>query len=429
MKASSTVSTILVLLAAIGSAGVLHGPLLAQSPLGPPVRGNNGSKIVVRLHASAKCPNNILRLKDLAEVKGNPSTANRLADLPIAPTPPIGNLQDWSRAEVEKALQLRGVDITNLQWEGLGVCRVERVAATQIVDRPAVADPAVSQPEINSPVVAASAIKRPDSAAEKQSDAPEKQAGDAGLAGTRFMTAFTTPGVVAQAERIAQTAIENYLQTQTQSTAEFTVKPIIPPNLAQTILQRRQIIGIAGGQAPYEGLQTFELLVRSPTGQEKVTLQAEIQLPELILVSTKALPKGHWIRPEDLTYQPLPKGWKDGVQNCYTDEEELVGKELKRGVSANQILKRGDAGAPTLVEAGDAVKIELVLGAVVIETNGRAIESGGQDDLIQVETAEHKKRLLARVRSERIVEVYSNGSMPASSPATFNSTSKSRKTR
>lgn len=419
MKPSSTDLMILVLVLTVSSIGAMNGSLLAQSAPDQTARSSSTAKIVVRLNASAKCPNNILRLRDVAEVRGAAATVNRIAELPIAPTPPLGSRQDWSRSDIQKALQIRGVDISNLQWEGLGVCRVERVSATQIVDRP----------EPNSQVVAASAVNQPNPSFEKQADATKQPSSNMAVDGAQFMTAFTTPGVVAQAERIAQTAIENYLQTQTQSTAEFVVKPIIPPNLAQTILQRRQVIGIAGGQPPYAGLQTFELLVRSPAGQEKVTLQAEIQLPEMILISTKALPKGHWIQPEDLTYQPLPKGWKDGVQNCFTDEEDLVGKELKRGVSAKQILKRGDAGAPTLVEAGDAVKIELVLGAVVIETNGRAIESGGLDDLIQVETAEHKKRLMARVRSERIVEVYSNGSMPASLPATFTSQSKSRKTR
>ncbi|XZE36436.1 flagellar basal body P-ring formation chaperone FlgA [Pirellulaceae bacterium SH501] len=419
MKPASTALIHLLLVSAVIFVARPNGSLMAQSSLSQNVRTSNGTNIVVRLNATAQCPNNILRLRDIAEVRGDTATAKRLADLPIAPTPPIGSLQEWSRAEVEKALQLRGVDVSNLQWEGLGSCRVERVAATQIVDRS----------EVGSAVVTAAATKESTRPTNKQFDAPNQHPGSTLVEGTQFMTAFTTPGVVAQAERIAQTAIENYLQTQTQSTAEFTVKPIIPPNLAQTILQRRQIVGIAGGQPPYEGLQTFEFLVRSPTGQEKVTIQAEIQLPEMILVSTKALPKGHWIRQEDLTCQPLPKGWKDGVQNCFTEENELVGKELKRGVSANQIFKRGDAGAPTLVEAGDAVKIELVLGAVVIETNGRAIENGGMDDLIQVETAEHKKRLLARVRSERIVDVYSNGSMPASSPASFHSQSKSRKTR
>lgn len=419
MSTSATISRILCLLFAVSCFAAQIGRVLGQPAPSSRPRALFESKTTIRLSASAKCANNILRLKDMADVQGPSASSKRLADLPIAPTPPTGRLQDWTRSDLEKALQLRGVDVSTLQWDGAPLCRVERVAATQIVDRPSLA------PNI----LPASAVRSSSPMASEHINAPNPTTEANAVDEKGFVTAFTTPGVVAQAERIAQTAIENYLQTQTQSSAEFLVKPILAPNLAQTILQRRQIIGIAGGQPPYEGLQSFEFLVRSPTGQEKVTVQAEIKLPELVLVSTKPLPKGHWIRPEDLTYQTLPKGWKEGVQNCYTDQDELVGKELRRGVSANQVLKRGDAGAPTLVESGDAIKIELVLGGVVIETNGRAVESGGQDDLIQVETAEHKKRLLARVRSERVVEVYSSGNSPASPSPSLSSKSKPRTTR
>ncbi|AMV33859.1 flagellar basal body P-ring biosynthesis protein FlgA [Pirellula sp. SH-Sr6A] len=419
MATHVTVSRILCILFAVSCFTALNRRSWGQTAPPSPPRALFESKTTIRLNASSKCAHNILRLKDIADVQGSTASSKRLAELPIAPTPPAGRQQEWSRSDVEKALQLRGVDVSTVQWEGAPLCRVNRVAATQIVDRP--------PPDPN--ILPASAVRASGTIASEQKNAPNLATDAMSIDDKGFVTAFTTPGAVAQAERIAQTAIENYLQTQTQSSAEFLVKPILPPNLAQTILQRRQIIGIAGGQPPYEGLQSFEFLVRSPTGQEKITVHAEIKLPELILVCTKALPKGHWIRAEDLTYQTLPRGWKDGIQNCYTDQDELIGKELKRGVSANQVLKRGDAGAPTLVESGDAVKIELVLGGVVIETNGRAVESGGQDDLIQVETAEHKKRLLARVRSERVVEVYSSGHSPLPPSPSLSSKSKPRMTR
>jgi flagella basal body P-ring formation protein FlgA len=66
-----------------------------------------------------------------------------------------------------------------------------------------------------------------------------------------------------------------------------------------------------------------------------------------------------------------------------------------------------------IIHVGDLVAIGIVSGGVTVETNGRAIEPGAMDDLIQIEVQPHRKRVLARVTGDRTAEVISNGTANA----------------
>ena len=62
-----------------------------------------------------------------------------------------------------------------------------------------------------------------------------------------------------------------------------------------------------------------------------------------------------------------------------------------------------------IIHVGDLVGIAIVAGGVTVETNGRAMEAGAIDDLIQIEVQPHRKRVLARVTGDRTAEIISNG--------------------
>jgi flagella basal body P-ring formation protein FlgA len=215
--------------------------------------------------------------------------------------------------------------------------------------------------------------------------------------------------MIAQAERIASTAIEKYLQTKMNSTVDYTIRPEISTEIAPRLLQMRQIVGVDGGLPPWDGEQNFEFLVKGPTGEMVVPIKAIIELPELVVAASKQLAKGRVIREEDLILIPMPRGSKESADRCFTEVQDLIGKELKRSMSTQQVVLRQDAGSPTLIHSGDAIKLEVIAGSLVVETNGKAIESGGLDDLIHVESLDSRKRLLARVTGERVVEVVSQG--------------------
>ncbi len=391
--------------------------LLAQST---PSATRPASVMTLKLRPNVVCSNNLLLMQDIAEVRGDPSRVAELEKIPIAPSPLYGRTHTWTRDEINRVLVVRGFDLQGIRWEGSGEARVERATQTQASQaKPPQSDSPQIAPVVTSPnkTIQAKMVSHPsplsppgpppqrgsgvspDIAPATSSETPE----------SRFTAAFVSPALISQAENVARSAIGSYLQTKTDSTAEFRIQPVVPPEHAKILAMRRQIVGIAGGTPPYEGEQQFELLVKTAIGEEKIPIRATVQLPDLVLVAAKPLRKGQLVRSDDLVYLPLPKSANVDSDQCFIRMEELVGQELKRAMSTHQVIRRNEVGTPVLVRAGDLIKIEVVRGGVVIETNGKAIESGGLDDLIQVETADYRKRLVARVRSDRLVEVYSQG--------------------
>jgi flagella basal body P-ring formation protein FlgA len=223
----------------------------------------------------------------------------------------------------------------------------------------------------------------------------------------RFVPTNTSPALVTQAERVLAQAIANYLQTKADANVNWQVFPVVSPEIAPHIIQRRQILGVTGGEAPWDGEQVFELLLKGPQGEYTITVPATIQLPELVLASSKQLAKGHILRAEDLIHVPMPRNLKLEAEEYFTKIDDLIGKELKRSMSTNQVIRTSEAGTQTLVQAGDAIKIVVQTAGIVVETHGRALGSGGQDELIPVEEADFKGRLTARVIGPREVQVIS----------------------
>ncbi len=355
-------------------------------------------QVVVHLNASAECSSNLLQLKDVATIRGSAKWAPELGSMAIAPSPQQGKPTTWSRKDIELALERRGVNLNSLKWEGSQQCRVMRstnkAVGTTAVTPSAIQPASAFYPSNNGFTSTASSIL------------PKN---NEGVNHDRFTSAFLTPAMIAQAERIASTAIEKYLQTKTNATIEYKIRPEISTEIAPRLLQTRQIVGVDGGLPPWDGEQSFEFLIKGPTGEMVVPIKAFIDLPELVVAANKQLSKGRIVREDDLILIPMPRGFKESADRCFTDFEELVGKELKRSMSTQQVVLRQDAGSPTLIHSGDAIKLEVVVGPLVVETNGKAIESGGMDDLIHVESLDNRKRLLARVTGTRVVEVISQG--------------------
>ena len=82
-------------------------------------------------------------------------------------------------------------------------------------------------------------------------------------------------------------------------------------------------------------------------------------------------------------------------------------------MATQQVIRLNEVGPPTLIHVGDIISLEVVSGSLVVGTNGRALEPGGIDDLIQVEVEPHRSRVLARVIGDRKAEMIINGSSPS----------------
>jgi flagella basal body P-ring formation protein FlgA len=328
---------------------------------------------------------NVLRLRDVCDLSQSNESAKAIQDIPLAPTPRDGVVQSWTRQDIAKVLALRGMDPHSISWSGSESVRVSRAERRAV--QPATAVEPIAD------------IRLADNA---MSATPRD-----------FEPAFTTPVSITQAERVVTSAIESYLQLKTGSQGKWRIKPVIPPQHANALLQRRQIVSIAGGREPWDGNQTFAILLRTAEGESVVDIPAEVHLPTMVVAAKGPIARGRVLKDSDLVWLALPVTSKIAPEDCFSEFESLVGKQLRKAVSTQQPIRIQDVGEPFAIQAGDSVTIAVLAGSVRVEGYGRAIESGAIDDMIQIEVMPQKKRIAARVAAERRVEVIAGTTTPA----------------
>ncbi len=399
----------------------------AHAQVRPSVPGRT-SNVQLTLRSNAECPSNVLLLSDVVTLSGSDAIIQEITETPIAPAPRLGQTQTLSRESLAKALSLRGIPQEAIRWKGAAECCVLRVDG---VRKKADSNPASNQQNSihSAEHVGRGAQDFVTLAAANQPNAPTQQPANGPAPGqpaidrSQFVTPFTTPVVVTQAERISAEIISNYLQTKTNSVGRWIIKPNLPPEHAKLLSQRGKIMGVAGGQPPWEGDQEFIFLVKGPSGEQSIAVQANVKLPEMVVAANRALSKGYVLKEEDLVWIQMPRGSSFGAEDCFSDIEKLVGKQLRRAMSTQQVIRLSEVGPPTVIHVGDVVAIEVVSGQIAVETLGRAVEAGGIDDLIQIDIMQvgndtKKSRVHARITGERSstgkmkAELFANGSQP-----------------
>ncbi|MCY2982635.1 MAG: flagellar basal body P-ring formation chaperone FlgA [Planctomycetota bacterium] len=368
------------------------------------------------MQSRAECPSNLLLLSDLVDIQGSDTLVQQVIDLPLAPAPRVGDAQTWTRNDIEKSLSLRGVSSEAIHWQGSLECSVRRVEGQRRETRkPSPNDTTTTNGQ--KAAVKEAAYREPlakDSFGVSKSQAQQP---NNPIDKSQFTAAFTTPATVSQAESIAAQAIEGYLQTKTSSSGRWNITVQMPTEHAKLISQRFKILGLAGGQPPWEGQQEFQFLIKGPNGEETITIPATVKLPDMVVAAKRPLSKGYVLKEEDLDWIPMPRGLSYGPETCFTKPELLVGQQLRRSMSTQQVIRINEVGPPTIIQVGDLIGISIVSGGVTVETNGRAIEAGALDDLIQIEVQPHRKRVLARITGDRTAEVISNSVVSNSQPS------------
>ena len=66
--------------------------------------------------------------------------------------------------------------------------------------------------------------------------------------------------------------------------------------------------------------------------------------------------------------------------------EDAAGMEAARNLSAGMTVRRSDLMKPQLVRRGEPVTIRIVSGSLVITASGRALNGGGQGEMVRVVT-------------------------------------------
>ncbi|MBI5918062.1 MAG: flagellar basal body P-ring formation protein FlgA [Nitrosomonadales bacterium] len=109
----------------------------------------------------------------------------------------------------------------------------------------------------------------------------------------------------------------------------------------------------------------------------------QIKVSVTLLVSAKPLQQGQTLHAEDFVTQE-GEMTQPGI---LTDPAQAIGKILKFGLGAGQVLKQDMLRAPNSVTQGQAVKILVKGNGFTIRSEGQALNNAAEGQSVQVKTA------------------------------------------
>ena len=341
---------------------MILGPALAAEP------------ISLRLREQPVVEGQVIHVGDLIEVvSGRCQQTDDLLQLPIAPAPRESSPQTWTRADVVQHLELRGLHATAVRWLGSERTQLRR-----------------GKPIENSTT---------------NNSVPQLSRVSQTIPGRPQSPAFIQERAVKQAEMLLGQAITEYVTLRSGDRIAWQITLAVPPQFVSLMQVKTNIVSIGGGQEPWEGSQDFVFEVKDRGALVSVPIHATLQLPEMIVISKRAMRREEVITAKDLTYSPIPQRSSADPADYFTDIEKLVGKQMRRSLPTGQPFESQFVGDAVIVTRGEMVEVESVSGDVVVTTTGRASESGAVGDLIGIELLPSRKRINASVTAPMKVRV------------------------
>jgi flagella basal body P-ring formation protein FlgA len=314
-------------------------------------------RVVLRFVEYPTTESSVVKLSDVVEiVSGRSSTLTRVMEMPLGPAPRQGQVQRWHSEDILQHLELRGIHAGNIRWSGAQTAELRRGEKLEVQ--------------------------------------------------TASMTpAFTSDGFVEQAARNVSQAISEYLNLKNSQRLDWRIEAKVPVEYVPLLKVRRQIVSIGGGQAPWIGKQQFVLEVKHIDGKLMIPIEAEVQMPPMVVAAARSFRRGELITPDMLTYRQLTKSEEQREQQYFTNFEQCLDKEVRRSVSTGQPLTPEAVGAPIVVSRNDIIEVEAISGPIVVRTAAKAIGSGAIGDLIEIELQPTRQRMHAAVVGQSLVRV------------------------
>lgn len=131
-----------------------------------------------------------------------------------------------------------------------------------------------------------------------------------------------------------------------------------------------------------------------------IFIAAQIKVSLNLLTSARQLSPGHVLQEKDLTTQLTETTRTMG----YSDPNEIVGKVLRFGITAGQILRDDMLRLPYSVTQGNAVQIDVQGEGFSIRSDGVALNNASEGQTVQVRVSSGRP-ISGIARAEGIVEV------------------------
>jgi flagella basal body P-ring formation protein FlgA len=200
-----------------------------------------------------------------------------------------------------------------------------------------------------------------------------------------------------RAEELVTGAVRQYLREKAASLGNVQIEMKLTPRQVSALTAALSArVDITGGVEPWSGEQAFRAGFYDKQGK-RTEFQVVCRVRPLpqVLVPTATLPKGHVVRPDDVSWKQQPA---TATLANYVDRAELVvGQETRRTLRAGEPIATVDVRGIPLVRRGDIVTVVARSRGIVIRTDAKAMADGSLGQPIKLMSLDGRRELVARV--------------------------------
>lgn len=141
---------------------------------------------------------------------------------------------------------------------------------------------------------------------------------------------------------------------------------------------------------------------------QEIEVLANVTFSRDVVVARRAINQKAEIRPTDVQLNEMT--FDDLDRLGMADLSQAIGQRAKKFVPAGRMLELRDLETVPLVKRGQLVEVHSTVGATTIRTAAKAVESGSLGELVELRSADNKRRtLLGKVTGPRRVELHEGG--------------------
>ncbi|HXY33756.1 MAG TPA: flagellar basal body P-ring formation chaperone FlgA [Planctomycetaceae bacterium] len=313
------------------------------------------TEICFRATASVSGP--IVRLKDVATVSGDdPQTVKRLEQTELGPAPAPGRSSRLEFDQMRSRLEAAGLSAADTGFSG---ATVVVVSCTQ-------------------PVVHA---KRPVKSKVRVN---------------------VSPAQVRRAEKIMTQSVRQSLRGKSREAGNLFLDVMVDPQDVPIVLASATE-GFDLGPIDVHNADAQSVQVRAQDSQGRVAkfrIQCVVSEKPRIPVLTHSVSSGEVIREDDLAWKQV-----DNTEGVLGKFEEIVGKEAKKGLHADEPVHADDVRTIPLVRSNDIVTGIWRKGGIRISGQFKSKSDGGKGDVITLVQLTGHEQVLARVTDVHEAEI------------------------
>ncbi|WP_296059025.1 flagellar basal body P-ring formation chaperone FlgA [uncultured Amphritea sp.] len=195
---------------------------------------------------------------------------------------------------------------------------------------------------------------------------------------------------------------QHYLEEQYQKINPM-ARTIVRVSPLATALDSRRCNGpIAFIHAPGRATRTTTKAICNQPAWT-IFISATIEQWQAVAVTSRALSKGTILGDSDIYLKEFDT--KSLTSPYFTNPGELIGREIKRAVTSNQIISATLVEKKLLIRKGDLVYIEANKGAMTVRMTGTAQQDGSLGEQISVINSRSSKQVYGYVKSQGIISV------------------------